>query len=69
MAKIVVSAPHGPYQAKIDTQVMDVEIQEAYNGVKFTTLDGTAIVISQRDGGFELMYNTTPPLIHKGVIR
>lgn len=68
MAKIILSTPHGPYQTKIDTQVMDVEIQEVYNGVKFITPEGNRLTVSQRDSGFEITYNDEPPIVRKGVI-
>jgi len=61
MAKITLSAPNGPYRAEIDTEVMDVEISEAFIGVSFITLEGKKIGISQRDGNFEIMYTGEPP--------
>lgn len=44
------------YKTVIDTEVMDVEITEAFKGPGFTSVDGERLVVIQRDSGFELSY-------------
>lgn len=44
------------YQAVIDTELMDVEISQAFKGPGFTSEDGERLVVIQRDTGFELFY-------------
>lgn len=56
MAKILLKEPDGPYSAEINTGAMDVEIRNAYIGVKFITEEGKTLSISMRDGDFELIY-------------
>ena len=65
MATIKLSVPHTPYKATINTEVMDVEIREAFNGVMFTSLNGRKMYVSERDGYFEITYDETPPDIRK----
>ena len=55
MAKILLRLPEGPYRAIIDTEVMDIEIHEAFLGVKFVSPIGKTLSVSMRDGGFELI--------------
>lgn len=54
MAKIKLKVKDSPYETRIDTDVMDVEITEAFLGVRFVTADGKTLSVSIRDGGFEL---------------
>ena len=54
--KIKLSEPEGPYSCVIDTEVMDVDITEAFIGYTHTSLDGESISVCQRDSGFEATY-------------
>ena len=65
MATITLSVPDVPYKATIDTEVMAVDIREAFNGVTFTTLSGRKMYVSERDDYFEITYDETPPDIRK----
>lgn len=55
MAKIKLSVPNSPYSTQLDTEVMNVEIREAYLGVKFIAPNGRTLSVSMRDEGFELI--------------
>lgn len=55
MAIITIKTPNSPYGAEINTEVMDVEIREAYIGVLFISDSGKTLAVSMRDGGFELI--------------
>lgn len=57
MAKITLSEPDGPYKCQIDTDVMTVEIRDAFLGVKFITEDGEHLSVCMRDSGFEVHYS------------
>ena len=54
--KITLSNPDNDYVAHIDTDVMDVLVTEAYNGLNLVTDDGEELSICMRDSGFELVY-------------
>lgn len=54
--KLTLSNPENGYCAHIDTDVMDVLITEAFNGLKLVTDDGEELSICMRDSGFELVY-------------
>lgn len=56
--KITLSEPDGPYQATIDTEVMDVTIHEAFIGAQFVTEDGARLSVCMRDDGFEVRHWT-----------
>ena len=56
MAKITLKEPDGPYHCEIDTDVMKVEVRESYLGFRFIADSGEELVVSMRDGGFELHY-------------
>lgn len=58
MAKIKLSEPNGPYSCTIDTDVMNVELRNAFLGIKFVTEDGEMLSVSMRDQGFEIGYFT-----------
>lgn len=55
--KIKISEPGGPYDAVLDTHVMDVDITEAYIGPTFRTKH-EELALCERDGGWELTYTT-----------
>ena len=57
MAKITLTEPEGPYHCKIDTDVMTVQIREAFIGVQFVTEGGALLSVSMRDDGFEVHYH------------
>lgn len=52
--KITISEPEGPYQATIDTDVMDVTIREAFLGAGFVTDGGCRLAVCMRDDGYEV---------------
>ena len=54
--KIKLSEPNGPYSATIDTEVMNVEIREAFLGVVLISPNGEQLAVCMRDGGFEAHY-------------
>ena len=54
MAMITIKQPGGPYNATLDTGAMDVDIREAFLGVRFITESGRTLSVSMRDGGFEI---------------
>ena len=54
--KIKVSEPDGPYSAELDPGVMNVTLEEVFNGVKFVTKDGECLSVCMRDSGFEVHY-------------
>ena len=55
--KIVVKEPNGPYQTTLDTEVMTVEIREAFLGFSVVTEGGERLAIAMRDSGFEVIYS------------
>lgn len=55
--KIRLSELEGPYSAVLDTEVMTVDVTEAYIGPTFTATGGT-LALCERDGGWELTYAT-----------
>lgn len=57
MSKIILRQPDSPYKCEVDTDVMEVEIQEAYLGVGFVTKAGQKLSVCMRDGGFEVRHN------------
>lgn len=57
MSIITLREPDGPYKCEIDTDVMRVEIREAYLGVAFVTEEGQKLSVCMRDGGFEVRHN------------
>jgi hypothetical protein len=57
MAKITLSEPSGPYHCVLDTDVMTVQIREAFVGVQFVTEDGGLLSVAMRDDGFEVHYH------------
>jgi len=54
---INLSEPEGPYSCELNTEVMRVEIREAYIGPMFITENGQTLVVIMRDDGFELTLN------------
>lgn len=56
MAKITLCEPKRPYNCTIDTGVMNVEIKEAFLGVRFISDSGEKLSVCMRDGGFEVLY-------------
>lgn len=56
MAKIILSEPDGPYECTINTEVMRVDIKEAFLGVCFVTENGEKLSVSMKDSGFEVHY-------------
>jgi hypothetical protein len=57
MANITLREPDGPYHCSIDTDVMNVEIRNAFLGVEFVTEGGAILAVSMRDDGFEVHYH------------
>lgn len=57
MSKIILKQPGGPYKCEIDTEVMEVEIRNAFIGVSFITDSGEKLSVSMRDNGFEVHYS------------
>lgn len=60
MAKITIKEPntsYKTYKAVVDTEVMNVEIRDAFLGVRFLTKEGEQLSVSMRDGGFEVRYS------------
>ena len=56
MAKILITAPDGPYSAEMDTGVMPVTMTENFVGVTFLARDGEALSVVMRDSGYEIYY-------------
>lgn len=57
MAKITLTEPDGPYHCALDTDVMTVQIREAFIGIQFVTEGGALLSVSMRDDGFEVHYH------------
>lgn len=57
MAKIILRDPTGPYKAFLDTEAMQVDVEEAYLGVGFTTMNDEKLSVCMRDSGFEIVYS------------
>lgn len=57
MSIITLREPDGPYKCEIDTDVMEVEIQDTFLGVGFVTQEGQRLDVCMRDGGFEVRHN------------
>jgi len=58
--KIKLSEPDGPYSCEIDTEVMEVEIREAFIGALFVTAEGVRLGVMMRDDFFEFTVNGKP---------
>ncbi len=54
--KIEIRHPDSDYGARLDTEVMDVTIHEAFKGPEFTNPEGETLVVLHRDSGYELYY-------------
>lgn len=68
MAKIILKDPKGLYKAVIDTEGMTAELREVFQGVFFTTENGSQLGVSIRDNGFEVSYNGKMYRFVNGVI-
>lgn len=69
--KIKISEPESPYSAEFDPGVMDVTLEEVFNGVTFVTKDGEHLHVYMRDSGFEIIYfaNEEVRTKHRTVIK
>lgn len=54
--KITMSEPDDPYSAELNPGVMEVTLEEVFNGVKFVTDSGECLSVVMRDSGFEVHY-------------
>lgn len=65
--KIKIKAPHSEYETVIDPGVSEVDITEAFIGVRLIH-EGNALCVSMRDDGFEINLNGTWYHTHHGKI-
>lgn len=54
--KIHICEPDGPYKCVINTEAMEVVLEEVFLGVALVTEDGHRLSVSMRDNGFEVHY-------------
>lgn len=56
MAKITLQQPSGSYKCELDTDSLEVRIQEAFLGIQFVSDSGEHLAVCMRDTGFEIHY-------------
>lgn len=53
----------------IDSDTLDVVIEDAFVGVTFLSPDGEELIVAMRDGGFEVCYNDVWYEMKQGVLK